>query len=189
MLRSIYGQQDYFEHASLLSVGRCFDGVQSQYTAILRASTDGMLRPADLYHVNKRLVLYLLVFVLASACSTPKDGATALQKLRIENVGTVDIKGLTALFPGATADSPAALVEFGDVPAGKTTDYRSVPSGVYRYAAYEYTLDGSTVQQAVMDWVGESPMKGSNFTYRVRLDPAKVRGDQIELIAALLDSP
>jgi hypothetical protein len=74
-----------------------------------------------------------------------------LQQLRVLNSGIEDIKGLTILFPGFTADGEAARVEYGDVPAGKTTDYRNVASGVYRYSAFAYTLDGRGIIQAVMD--------------------------------------
>jgi len=74
-----------------------------------------------------------------------------VQQLRVINSGSVDIKSLAVLFPGKTADSEAIRVEFGDVTAGGTTEYRNVPSGVYRYAAYEYSQNGGVVKQSVMD--------------------------------------
>ena len=73
------------------------------------------------------------------------QGDHPLQQLRVVNSGSEDIKGLSVLFPGPTADAEATRVGFGDVPAGQTTEYRNVPSEVYRYAAYEYTLDSRVV--------------------------------------------
>jgi len=57
------------------------------------------------------------------------------------NNGSEGINSLMGLFPGPAANIKAARVEFGDVPAGELTEYRNIPSGVHRYAAYEYTLD------------------------------------------------
>ncbi len=114
---------------------------------------------------------------------------SALQQLRVQNSGSVDIKGLSVLFPGKTADAEAVRVEIGDVAAGETSEYRVVPSGVYRYAAYIYSQNSSQVEQWVTDWVGENPMQGMLFTYRIALDPQKVPGAQIQLIEVLVDQP
>ena len=111
------------------------------------------------------------------------------QQLRVMNSGRQAIRGLVVLFPGLRAESPATRVEFGDVPAGVTTEYESAPSGVYGYAAYEYTVDGAVVSQAVVDWVGESPLDGAKFTYRVELDPNGTPGRQIELKGVVVDAP
>lgn len=112
-----------------------------------------------------------------------------LQQLRITNSGGEDIHDLVVLFPGATADAVAIHVEFGDVRAGETTGYRDVPSGVYRYAAYEYMVDSRVVNQAVVDWVGESPMQGERFTYSIQLNTTKVPGNQVELVQVSVDQP
>jgi hypothetical protein len=117
------------------------------------------------------------------------QGDHPLQQLRVVNSGSTDIKGLSILFPGSTADAEATRVEFGDVPVGQTTEYRNVPSGVYRYAAYEYTLDSRVVNQAVTDWVGESPPEGEKFTYRIELDSKKEPGGQVQLIEVMVDKP
>ena len=106
-----------------------------------------------------------------------------VQQLRVVNSGSTDIMGLTVLFPGSTA------VEFGDVPAGHTTEYQDVPSGVYRYAAYRYMLDSRLVTQPVRDWVGESPMEGERFTYRIDLDSQKEHGSRVDLIEVVVDKP
>lgn len=160
-----------------------------QYTAQSSTVRGAKLRNADLLPVKKRAVLLVLWVGLATACAPPTATPVALQQLRIENAGTSDITSLRVLFPGPTALAEAIPVEFGDVPAGKMTAYRSVPGGVYRYAAYEYTLNGHTVQQPVVDWVGETPMQGAMFTYRIMLDPSKVPGGQMQLIEVRTDRP
>lgn len=112
-----------------------------------------------------------------------------LQQLRIINSGAEDIEGLVILFPGNTADSQAIEIEFGNVPAGATTEYKSVPSGVYRYSAYKYFWNERLVTQPVIDWVGESPMIGEKFTYRILLDPEQAEGNQIQLVDVAIDAP
>jgi hypothetical protein len=93
-------------------------------------------------------------------------------QLRITNEGTENIRNLTVIFPGGR-------VEFGDIPAGFTTPYREVTGGVYRYAAYRLKVGDQAVTQPVIDWVGEVPMEGARFSYRLAVNadrlPAPVR--------------
>ena len=141
---------------------------------------------------SKQLMLAIMLLGFISACSTQANATTTpteFQKLRITNSSNVEIAELVILFPGPTWDSEASRVEFGTIPAGQTTNYVDVPSGVYRYAAYEYTLNGHTVRQPVIDWVGESPMAGKKFTYQLILDLKKVEGDQITLFSVVVDEP
>jgi hypothetical protein len=151
------------------------------------------LHSAGWVSVNARRVgLLVLLAGLAHACAAPTAGPAPTrepQQLRILNAGNVDIQDLTVLFPGPTADALARRVVFGDVSAGEMTEYSSVPDGVYRYAAYEYSVAGHPAIQAVVDWVGEAPLVGAKFTYRIALDPNKPIGDQVELIEVLIDTP
>jgi hypothetical protein len=39
------------------------------------------------------------------------------------------------------------------------------------------------------DWVGEGPMTGSKFTYRVALDSTRMVGNQIQLVEVRVDEP
>jgi len=117
---------------------------------------------------------------------TPEATATPApsgQRLRLKNVGDKDILKLTALFPDL------ARVPFGDLAAGQTSDYVDVPgAGVYRYAAYEYELNGKMTVQPVIDWVGEVPMEGTAFTYSIRSIVTSEGYDFIELVDVTLDN-
>ncbi|HSJ52256.1 MAG TPA: hypothetical protein VLC52_00800 [Anaerolineae bacterium] len=108
-------------------------------------------------------VLFLALSLVVAGCAP--FGSTA-PRLRITNAGTVPIENLVVLFPEEE-------VEFGDVPAGATTDYQPVSNGVYRYAAYRFDLAGSSYTQPVLDWVGEEPIEGEAFTYIIDLDPSR----------------
>ncbi len=135
-------------------------------------------------------LLILALVLIGSACaqstsSSPESNQS--QQLRLTNVGDEDIQGLIVLFPGSTP-AQAARSDFGDVPAGQTTNFQAISTGVYRYAAYEYTLDGETVYQPVIDWVGEQPLEGVRITYELLLDIARVQGDQMQLINVVNDS-
>jgi hypothetical protein len=135
--------------------------------------------------IKQWLYACLVVCLMAgSACDSSDpdpQGPGDAHELRIANAGDEDIQRLIVLFPD-TDPSATARIEFGEVASGETTEYVAVPGGVYRYAAYEYTLDGQTVHQPVMDWVGEVPLEASRFTYQISLDTARVRGDQMRLI-------
>jgi hypothetical protein len=93
-----------------------------------------------------------------------KPSAAATTSLRLRNLGPGHAVGLQVQFP-------EAIVDFGDVPAGTTTDYRPVPGGVYGYAAYRVRLDGKAVSVPVIDWVGEKPLPGRAYTYVLAVDP------------------
>ncbi|MCJ7513066.1 MAG: hypothetical protein MUO23_08870 [Anaerolineales bacterium] len=137
-------------------------------------------------------VAIAIFFALESACSGLPGASSpgrVPQQLRIANGSNEDIAGLTVLFPAASLDPPVIRVEFGDVLAGATTDYREVPSGVYRYAAYEYKLGGRVLTQRVEDWFGETPIEGHRFTYRIEFRRQGETGGQIQLLELLVDDP
>ena len=141
--------------------------------------------------VNKLICKLLVIFILllTGACTTSESASqetTDLQRLRISNVGDTNIQNLTILVPGTTT-AVLTRISFGGVDAGQTTEYKIIPGGVYRFSAFEYTLDDETVFQAVMDLVGEKPLPGTHFTYQVALDETKVKGNQIQLVNVLTD--
>lgn len=137
--------------------------------------------------IDKALIIFIVLLLGACVESNSASQATTdLQQLRISNVGDTPIQDFTLLVPGTTT-AVLTRINFGNIDAGQTTTYQMIPGGVYRYAAYEYTLDGETVFQAVVDWVGEEPLPGKQFTYQIALDETKVKGDQIQLVNVLTD--
>jgi hypothetical protein len=146
----------------------------------------------QVFFITRQVTLLLLLLSVITGCTTQKSStstAPELQQLRITNSGNADILGLVVLFPGPSSDAEATRVEFGDIPAGQTTEYQNVLGGVYSYAAYEYILNGRVEGQSVIDWVGESPMVGKKFTYQIALDVKKVVGNQVNLITVMVDEP
>jgi hypothetical protein len=127
---------------------------------------------------------FLLGVVLAAhvfgGCAGCSDSASGLPRLRITNGGGVAATQLTVLFPRDE-------IEFGDVAADATTGYRTVPNGVYRYAAYRLRVNGQTVTQPVIDWVGEEPLDGNSFTSTIRVNPDRPGVLVVELVAVATD--
>lgn len=70
---------------------------------------------------------------------------------------------------------------------GVGSDYRDVPHGVYRYAAYKLEANGKTIEQPVIDWVGEEPMDGTAFTYTIVVNPAGRNFDIVRLTNVTTD--
>ncbi len=118
------------------------------------------------------------------ALSITLAGCTALApeppRLRIVNTSAFAIENLTVIFP-------QEQIPFGNVPAGATTEYRPVPAGVYRYAAYRFLINGALVTQPVTDWVGEKPMEGNSFTYFVEFDPTQLVPQMIRHVQVTRD--
>ena len=138
------------------------------------------------------LACILILIFLLTACKPKEDSAlptAQLQQLRVSNTGSTDIIGLVVLFPGLHPEAEATKINFGDLPAGQTSAYQDVPTGVYAYAAYTYSLEGREVVQPVTDWVGENPISGQKFTYQITLALQKPVGDQMRLIKVLVDEP
>ncbi len=121
--------------------------------------------------------LWLAVSASLAGCAF---SASQTPRLRITNSGTHSIQNLTVLFP-------EDRIEFGDVPAGGTTEYKHVPNGVYSYAAYRYEVNGQTITQPVIDWVGEQPMAGDSFTYTINVDSSRPELQRVQLVDVTRD--
>lgn len=98
-----------------------------------------------------------LVAVFAGCTSAACDAPC----VRVTNSGEMGIRQLSIGFP-------KERIDFGDVPAGATTEYEETRYGVYGYAAFQFELDGRIEMQPVIDWVAE-PLRGRSFTYDVQL--------------------
>jgi hypothetical protein len=132
-------------------------------------------------------VALVMLAILNAGCSlstthSPKLTPTPSQvsRLRIKNQGTLPIKRLSVLFPDDE-------VEFGDVAAGATTDYKEVPHGVYHYSAFKLEVKGKMFTQVVSDWIGEQPMKEKAFTYMIDFSPNRDKSEIVHLIKVTED--
>jgi hypothetical protein len=110
----------------------------------------------------------------------PSPTPSSQQQLRIINEGPAAAGDLTVIFPGSR-------ISYGDVASGTTTAHHPAPGGVYSYAAYRLVVNGVTIEQPVIDWVGESPMKGRAFTYTIDVDPARPRSQTVRLVSVMRD--
>jgi hypothetical protein len=133
-------------------------------------------------------VFYIFILVLnltLSGCASQSASSTqspVVQQLRIINNGPYAVDNLVVRFPGVN-------VAFGDVPAETTTEYKNVPNGVFRYAAYDFEVDGKVMSQAVIDWMGETPMDGNSFTYIINFDPDRFgTNDSVQLVEVKTDN-
>jgi hypothetical protein len=116
-----------------------------------RARTEEIMRT-----FGRRDVASMFAAAAIAACTS----SARPSRLRVTNAASVPVRKLTVCFPEDT-------VEFGDVAAGATSEYRSVPHGVFAYAAYRAEIGGKPVAQDVVDWVGEDPLAGNSFTYTI----------------------
>jgi len=86
-----------------------------------------------------------------------------------------------------TVSFPEDEIMFGDVTAGTSTEYQVVPNGVYNYAAYRFELDGETILQPVIDWVGEVPLEGDSFTYVIDFNSSRNKWEMVRLLEVTVD--
>jgi hypothetical protein len=129
-----------------------------------------------IYRSRQSFWITLLLIVLNAALSSCTSQSAHVSQLRIVNSGSYAINNLTVRFP-------EDRIAFGDVPAGATTEYEDVPNDIFRYAAYEFEIDGEVITQPVIDWMGENPMNGKLFTYTIDFDPNRTNtGDIVRLI-------
>lgn len=56
-----------------------------------------------------------------------------------------------------------------------------------RGRAYRLEVNGQTVTQPVLDWVGEEPIDGATFTYTIELDPSRPLLQIVRLISVTKD--
>ena len=126
---------------------------------------------------GQSLMLCAVTALYMAGCAAPSPQSP---RLRIVNTGS---RGLDAL----VVQFPAQEVPFGRLSSGGATDRRAVEKGVFRYAAYRFTVDGREYGQPVIDWVGESPMEGQDFTYTIELVDEVSSKPTIRLVSVVRD--
>jgi hypothetical protein len=102
-------------------------------------------------------LLYLLI-VATCLCGCRKE-----VMIRVANRSDVELRDVVVRFPSQTE-------RYGDIPPGKTTEYRKV-SKAYSYARIRAVIDGKEVVLQPTDYVGERLLSGGNYTYSLRHDP------------------
>ena len=100
----------------------------------------------------------VVVALLVAGCGIVLPSRSGA-RLRLVNTGSSSISDLVILFP-------KDRIDFGDLPAGVTSAYQSIPNGVYGYAAFQASVDGHAINQPVIDWVGEEPLMGATLPTR-----------------------
>ena len=94
----------------------------------------------------------------------PPATTSLSSRLRIKNHGPLPIRGLTVAFP-------SERLEFGDVPAGVTTEYQDVQSGVFPYAVLLHQHQDRIVGNSITDFAGVRALERGAYTYEVTVEP------------------
>jgi len=110
-------------------------------------------------HLPSALLLPLLWAVAASSCADPV--ASGPVEIRVENASTAVMEAVRVEFPGDWE-------EFGTLTPGEATGYRTVKLA-YRIATVEATVAGELHRLQIIDLVGETPLSGGRYTYRLNL--------------------
>ena len=131
-------------------------------------------------------LLLLLIALFLAACqpsglaATPTPASPPVSRLRIQHNGGAVVDRLVLIFP-------KDRIEFTDIEPGETTDYVAVPNGVYQYAAFETEINGKKYEQPVIDWMGEEPVKGQDFTWLIDVEPNRGEYSVVQLVKATID--
>lgn len=136
-------------------------------------------RRLEVFDLSLALIVFILAALLVSGCQ-PQAQQPAGPRLRITNNRDTMIHNLVVIFPNDR-------VEFGDIGPNATSEYLPVPKGVYAYAAYELEVDGKVVTQPVIDWVGESPVEGQDFTWLIDVEPNRGPMGTVQIVKATVD--
>jgi hypothetical protein len=140
------------------------DGV---WLLTVRGTYEGMTRTLD---------LFLDAATGEQLCGeeiAPFSEGEGLARLRVTNDSPYALDRVVVIFP-------QERVAFGPLAPGETSAYHAVQRGVYAYAAYSVSLNGQTIDQPVVDWIGEQPLQGKAFTYVLSVDPERPAMQQIQ---------
>ncbi len=84
-------------------------------------------------------------------------------EVRVRNGSDLNLDEAALFLPGVT-------LEFLDLEAGETTPYSEVQKA-YDYASAQVVVGQDTARIQVIDYVGETPLKGGRYTYILRVFP------------------
>lgn len=103
----------------------------------------------------KTLLIVLSIFLFAS-CSENEDSGDV--NIRLSNASEV-------VFENATFDG----VNFGTINPNETSEYRHFEVA-YDYGRVQITINGFEYGWTPIDYVGETPLEGGNYTFEFNFD-------------------
>lgn len=120
-----------------------------------------------------RKFLFLMVILTFCGCGVnDSDKDPDLVYIRVENSSPIDFKSVHVSFPGDEHT-------FDPVPSGKISNYQNFEQA-YRYGYIEVKAENETYVLQPIDYVGESPLKSGNYTFKLDLVDDRVILDNSE---------
>ncbi len=111
----------------------------------------------------KNLFTLFLSILLLAACSDDSEFENPEAVfIRIENSSDVEFKDILI----SSGSSP---VEFGDLKAGKKSDFKEFESA-FRYGFVSLLANGNELRIQPFDYVGEVPLSKGYYTYKLDID-------------------
>ncbi len=125
----------------------------------------------------KHLFLLLLTFSIFSSCSEDEMPNTIM--IRVENSSLLD-------FNEILINSGSALVEFGNVKASETSEYKKFETA-YRYGYVSLVAEGEELEMIPFDYVGEIPLSPGFYTYKLEVRNAELNNKRYLSLELVVD--
>ena len=125
----------------------------------------------------KKLLLLSLSLLVFTNCSSESeenpDTEERLVNIRLSNTSDFD-------FANIIVDTSNGNVSYEDLNSGAISAYQTFDLA-YRYAYVKVEVDGEIFEIFPTDYVGETPLSGGNYTYRLSLTEAQRAANEIGL--------
>ncbi|REG88710.1 hypothetical protein [Algoriphagus antarcticus] len=106
--------------------------------------------------------LFLVIFLIFSCSEDSEFKNPNAVHIRVENSSGTDFKDILII-------SGSGAVEFGDLKAGKKSNFKEFESA-FRYGFVSLMADGKEVRFQPYDYVGETSLSKGYYTYKLNLD-------------------
>lgn len=118
--------------------------------------------------------LFILMISIATLLSCSKNGDKKSElKIRLSNTSQYDYKDIKV-------NTSSGNVNFEDIKAGEKTEYQNFKIA-YNYAFVELKIDSETYTLQPLDYVGETPIKKGNYTYKIDANDSKDQYSKLSL--------
>ncbi len=111
----------------------------------------------------KKAALFICIVACLLSCANNKDSGVV--NIRLSNVSAFD-------FESIIVDTSTGNTSFGDLSAGTINEYKEFDLA-YRYAFVQVMIDGEAYTLQPIDYVGETPLSGGNYTYQINVDSSE----------------